>query len=272
MKKLIVILLPLAFYGCVTQPETATPFNPAATQGAARQLIDANTANQQVLQQYFWQLADAKDAQGKQIDALMLKKPIELRFDNGNINISNACNRMGGAYSLAYNRLAIKPLVGTKMLCQDELNRAEQAIATRIVGLHNLLFSQEGDVPVISLTNAAKDQLVFKGIPTPEARFGSQPEIIFMEVASATKPCSYGVMRADCLQTREIRFDGQGIKTYVAADWQNFYGTIEGYKHNPQQRQVLRLKKYRIKNPPADAPDSAYILDMIIESETVSQP
>jgi heat shock protein HslJ len=272
MKKLIFLLLPLAFYGCSTTPEKAAPaFNPALAKEAGR-LVDATTANQQILQQYFWQLTEAKDAQGKRIDALFLKKPIELRFDNGNISIANACNRMGGAYTLAYNLLSVKPLVATKMLCQNELDQAEQAISTRIVGQQALLFSQDGDAPVITLTNAAKDKLVFKGVPTPETRFGSQAQIVFLEVAPVTKPCSYGVMRGDCLQTREIRYDAQGLKTYVSSDWQNFYGNIEGFKHDPQQRQILRLKKYRVQNPPADASDSAYILDMIIESETVSKP
>lgn len=235
-------------------------------------MIDANTANQQVLQQYFWQLVDAKDAQGKRIDTLLLKKPIELRFDNGNVGISNVCNRMGGAYTLAYNVLSVKQLVATQMMCQNELDQAERAIASRIQGKQNLLFSQEGNTPVITLNNAARDQLVFKGVPTPETRFGSQAQIVFLEVAPVTKLCSYGVMQAECLQTREIRYDAQGIKTYVSSDWQNFYGNIEGYKHDPKQRQILRLKKYRVQNPPADASDSAYILDMIIESETVGQP
>lgn len=274
MKKLLFLLLPLAFYGCSATPETAAPaatFNPALAKESGK-LIDSNTANQQVLQQYFWQLVEAKDAQGKRIDALLLKKPIELRFANGNVGISNVCNRMGGAYSLSYNVLNVQQLVATQMMCQNELDQAERAIGSRIQGKQNLLFSQQDNSPFITLTNAAKDQLVFKGVPTPETRFGSQAEIVFLEVGPDTKPCSYGVMRAECLQTREIRYDAQGLKTYVSPDWQNFYGNIEGYKHDPKQRQILRLKKYRVHNPPADAPDSAYILDMIIESETVSKP
>jgi len=34
---------------------------------------------------------------------------------------------------------------------------------------------------------------------------------------------------------------------------------------------VLRLKRYRIANPPADAPSQAYVLDMVVESELVKQ-
>jgi hypothetical protein len=34
-------------------------------------------------------------------------------------------------------------------------------------------------------------------------------------------------------------------------------------------RNVLRVKRYPIEHPPADAPDSAYVLDMVVESESV---
>ncbi len=269
MKKLTYLILPLALYACTTVPETNT--RPLSQQNSSGSIIDANTGNQQILNSYFWQLIDAKDAKDKTIDALILKdKPIELRFDNGNISIANACNRMGGAFTFVYNVLTVKPLIATKMMCQDELNQAEQAISSRIVGKQSVIFSQQDESPIITLSNAVQDKLVFKGVITPEAKYGSQAEVVFLEVAPQTKAC-VGVAPMQCLQTREIRYNEQGIKTYSSPEWENFYGGIEGYKHDPQQRQILRLKRYSIKNPPADGSSYAYVLDMIVESETAKQ-
>ena len=47
----------------------------------------------------------------------------------------------------------------------------------------------------------------------------------------------------------------------------NFYATIEGYTHEPGVRNVLRVDRYEIKDPPADAPSQAFVLDMVVESD-----
>ena len=49
----------------------------------------------------------------------------------------------------------------------------------------------------------------------------------------------------------------------------NFYGDIEGYAHEAGIRNVLRVKRYTIKNPPADGSSLAYVLDMVVESGIV---
>ena len=47
------------------------------------------------------------------------------------------------------------------------------------------------------------------------------------------------------------------------------YQEVGGYEHQPGVRNVLRLKRFDIANPPADAPSVAYVLDMVVESEIV---
>ena len=73
-------------------------------------------------------------------------------------------------------------------------------------------------------------------------------------------------MRTQCLQVREVRYDDAGRKT-TTGEWGNFYGSIEGYQHEPGIRNVLRIKRYTVQNPPADASRYAYVLDMMVESE-----
>jgi Domain of unknown function (DUF4377) len=54
-------------------------------------------------------------------------------------------------------------------------------------------------------------------------------------------------------------------------EWRPLYQEIEGYTHTPGTRNVLRLKKFAVKNPPADAPSVAYVLDMVVESEIIGR-
>ncbi|MBN9325065.1 MAG: DUF4377 domain-containing protein, partial [Delftia acidovorans] len=46
---------------------------------------------------------------------------------------------------------------------------------------------------------------------------------------------------------------------------------IEGYKHEPGIRNVLRIQRYKRQNVPADASAYAYVLDMVVESERVGR-
>jgi hypothetical protein len=122
----------------------------------------------------------------------------------------------------------------------------------------------------LTLTGANGDALTFKGEPTAETRYGGPGETTFLEVAAQTKPCSHPLIPdMQCLQVREIKYDAQGVKTGTDGEFQNFYGNIEGYHHEPGIRNVLRVKRYTIKNPPADGSSLAYELDMVVESETV---
>ena len=68
---------------------------------------------------------------------------------------------------------------------------------------------------------------------------------------------------------REIKYAENGIKTQVDKDWTLFYNHIEGFEHNPNERQIIRVKRYEIKNPAADQSKYAYVHDMTIERATV---
>jgi len=61
----------------------------------------------------------------------------------------------------------------------------------------------------------------------------------------------------------------QGLRVGTPGEWMPLYQDIEGYTHEPGVRNVLRLKRFTIKNPPVDAPATAYVLDTVIESEVV---
>jgi heat shock protein HslJ len=260
---LFMCVLPLALAACSKPPQDAPAVAAAVSTQAA-----ASVADVPKLSSYHWQLSEAKDAQGKRIDALFVStdKPLQLDFIDGRLGVSNSCNRMSGTYSIQHGRLNIEPMVATQMACADgKLMALDREAGQRLEGA--LTFEQAGDT--LALTTASGDTLLFKGQATAETRYGVPGETMFLEVAAQTKPCSHPLIPdAQCLQVREVRYDAQGLKTSADGTFENFYGNIQGYTHEPGIRNVLRVKRYTLKHPPADGSSLAYELDMAVESES----
>ncbi|MEO7930741.1 MAG: DUF4377 domain-containing protein, partial [Lysobacter sp.] len=72
-----------------------------------------------------------------------------------------------------------------------------------------------------------------------------------------------------CLQVREVTYGEDGLPSGTPGKWEPLNQDIEGYTHEAGVRNVLRLKRYPIANPPADGSSIAYVLDMVVESEQV---
>jgi len=66
----------------------------------------------------------------------------------------------------------------------------------------------------------------------------------------------------------ERRFDEQGLAVGVPGAWLPFAATIEGYTHEPGVRNVLRLKRFD-RAAAGSGATYLYVLDMVVESETV---
>ena len=126
------------------------------------------------------------------------------------------------------------------------------------------------DPATLTLATASGDVLTFRGEPTAGTRYGDSGERLFLEVAAQTKPCSHPLIPdKQCLQVREITFDDNGLRSGEPGEWQNFYDQIEGFSHQPGTRNVLRVNRYTVANPPADGSSQAFVLDMVVESELV---
>jgi heat shock protein HslJ len=269
MKRHLILLMPLALAACAKPPQGEPPTPPAAETPAAA--VTATPAAAPALSANHWRLTDASNAQGQRIDALFANadKPVQLDFAEGRVGVSNTCNRMGGAYTVSGDALKFDRMISTMMACTDaKVMALDQEVGKRLEG--SVKFAHAGDT--LTLTTAAGDVLTFTGEPTAETRYGGPGETVFLEVAAQTKPCSHPLIPdMKCLQVRELKYDDKGIKTGTDGAFENFYGNIEGYKHEPGIRNVLRVKRYTIKNPPADGSSLAYELDMVVESETVKQ-
>ncbi len=82
-----------------------------------------------------WSLATATDSQGV-IGALVNKpgKPVAIAFEKGRVGISEACNHMGGAYTLTGSTLKVERMMSTRMACEPALMKAEAEIGRQIEG------------------------------------------------------------------------------------------------------------------------------------------
>ena len=269
MKRYLVLALPLALAACAKPPQGESTTPPPTVAAAATEAAATTPADASALSAHHWRLSDAKDAQGQRIEALFVnaEKPLQLDFKDGRVGISNTCNRMGGAYSVEGDQLKFDPLASTMMACADaKLMALDQEVGKRLEG--SAKFARAGDT--LTLATASGDVLTFSGEPNAETRYGGPGETVFLEIAAQAKPCSHPLIPdKQCLQVRELKYDDKGIKTGTDGAFGNFYSDIEGYAHEPGVRNVLRVKRYTVKNPPADGSSLAYELDMVVESEVV---
>ncbi len=219
---------------------------------------------------YRWTLQDANSADGARIDALFPPgRTLTLEFAQGRVSGSGACNRLSGGYGIEDGQLRAGGLAATKMACGAPLMQADSALSALLA--KPLSFSiQESMPPRLQLRAPDGAVSTWIGEPTAEARHGGEGERVFLEVAPQRVPCSHPLIPDHrCLQVREIAFDDAGIKQ-SPGPWQPMYEEIEGFTFREGERTVLRLKKYRRANPPADASANAYVLDMVVESERVA--
>lgn len=260
-------LAALALSGLMAACTTAMPTTPDAAPPPVAQL-----------QGYYWVLSAAFDARGQaQTDwQLAGQAPLRLVFHAPErFSVQGLCNALGAAYSLQGTHFTVQSPMATRRACAEPgLMALEQRVGSQITRASTLTF-QPADgrhpAPRLTLQFADASRWELTGTPTPATRYGSAPERVFLEVAPERQACSHGVVKdAQCLRVREVRYSENGLKQGTGA-WELFYGTIEGWQHQSGMRQVLRLDRFRVANPPADAPSTAYVLDMVVETERVNK-
>ncbi len=277
------LMLSLALAACTQVP--APPDKPAQTSPKpTHSMKDASGHDR--LNQHEWRLQDATDAQGRRIDALLIRpdQPIQFNVIDGRIAIHNACNGISGDIRINGNTLRVGGLVSTRMACTDPAIMAlDSEVAIRLQGEIRFELS-DSEPPQLMWAAANGDTLRFIGAPTPETLFRSPGETVYLEVAARSEPCPPSNADASqrCLRVRELRYDTQGVKITPPGEWQLFRASIEGFTHEEGIRTVLRVKRFIPDDRPPvtdthampdalpEAAYAVYILEMAIESEVIA--
>lgn len=245
------------------------PVLASATQ-AAPPRRGADPAVVRGLQSNSWTLQSATEASGQPVEGLMVPgHAFSMRFQDARMSIQGGCNTMNGGWRLSpQGQLMIGRLAATMKACDTPLMKADAALSA-ILAQHLDVALRPGDKPALRLMSPTQQTLVFSGQPTPESLYGKATRI-FLEVAPQTVECTSGVMRTQCLQVRERRFDAQGLRIEPPGEWRTLHGSIDGYTHQAGVSNVLRINRYQRPQPlPADASRYVYVLDLVVESETV---
>lgn len=258
--------LPLLLLACSQPPDEPIPATPPTQPADLVGKVRPRSFDAAQLSRYHWYLHDAVDGDGLPIDALLARpdRPLQLDFIDGRIAISNTCNRIGGSYSLEGNALHINRMMQTQMACADPaLMLMDSTVGERVPGNASLRLDADGDTPRLTLAYADGDIFTFSGVPTAATRHGGEGKTVFLEVAAQKVPCD-----ADhedgrrCLQVRGREYGEDGVLIATESEWRTLDSDIEGFRHQPGVRNVLRLKRY---SPPGQ--DDALVLDMVVESE-----
>ncbi|MBX3184044.1 MAG: META and DUF4377 domain-containing protein [Polyangiaceae bacterium] len=227
-----------------------------------------------VLAAHHWRLSDAVTSGGERLAVLFPnpQKPITLHFTDGHLSTTNTCNVMGSTYTLLAERgasegkLELGQMAQTKRLCVEPgMMEGDAALASHLTGSLSLAV-KGGQPPTLTLTTQGGARLSFEGVETPETRYGGPGERVFLEVAPQLVACNHPLIPDHrCLSVREVKYDDQGVKLSTGEP-ELLYEPIEGFTHEAGVRTVLRLERFKLKNPPADASSIVYVLDMVIES------
>jgi heat shock protein HslJ len=87
----------------------------------------------------------------------------------------------------------------------------------------------------------------------------AQPSLTqkILEIAPTLVDCE-GFIKTQCMQVRE-----------PGKDWENFFGSIEGFSFKPDYSYKLLVNITKIENPPADSPNLKYTLVRLLDLDPV---
>jgi heat shock protein HslJ/uncharacterized lipoprotein NlpE involved in copper resistance len=225
----------------------------------------------QQLENYRWTLKSATDGQKRPIDGLPPSKdhPVVFSFAASRLSIQGPCNRIVGAYQInAAKQLTVNGSASTMMACDPALMQGDTALSAVLAKPLQVEIKGRPS-PRLRLTSASNGTLIFTGQATPESLYGPAT-MIFLEVSAHLIACDNPpVPNTVCLQIRERHYDEHGLMVGTPGEWQPLYENIEGFTHTEGERNVLRVKRFHRTATPAGASSTVYVLDMMVESETV---
>ncbi len=245
------------------QPGNVAPQTPATDAGLL-----------QNLEAYQWTLTAATNGTGSRIETLFptAGRPYIFNFSAAMLNVQGGCNTFSGGYLInTQGHLQAGTMGATMMACEPALMQADAALAALLAQPLQIEFIPGGQPQLaqLQLRTASNETLALNGVVTREAQYGAGT-VIFLEIDARQLACRNPRNgQTTCLQARAVEFDEQGLRVPPPGPWQPFYDTIEGYSHTSGVRNVVRVKRFDRGAVPGGTAQAIYVLDLIVESETM---
>lgn len=232
---------------------------------------------EQQLTRYRWTLVSASDSNNRSIAGLPpgpdhpQDHPVVLNFSGSRVSLQGPCNQFIGGYQFtAANQLTINARASTMMACDAALMRADSALSSLLARPLQAQLTPRPSAQ-LQLVSSGNATLNFTGEPTPESLYGPGTTV-FLEIAPQTVACPNPPSpNTRCLQYRERHFDEKGLAVGTPGAWKPLTVNIEGFTHQEGVRNVLRVKQFQRPASAGAAPSNLYVLDLIVESETVKR-
>jgi hypothetical protein len=265
LKLFFLAVFPLTLLGCQSSIPINKDIDPAKSSVIQQNKIENPKAT---LSSYKWYFESDKSL-----------KPIEVIFSKDTkLDIKVTCNSFFGSYQVNEDKIIFPSVFGNMLgAClgpDGKLINSQDKIATHIFKkgyVHYSLDLKNNDHPKLTLEMINGEKFVFDGKMTPEYKYKSDGEIIFLDVHPEKKQC-IGTTQKTCLQVKEIQHYNQSIQSSSDQDWTLFSDEIQGFEYVPNQHQIIRVKRYEIKNAKTDQPKFAYIYDMYSQHLPVNEP
>lgn len=224
------------------------------------------------ISEYDWKLVEAsvQDASLKHYESAIASNKSRLNFDvsdndaqSGSVNFNLGCNTNFGKIQLVDGVVSLAgDIVSTMMGC-GELTDIDAKFIKELDGSTLTINKDTVNHKATLVQTNGSHTMVWQGNLKPEVRFG-EPVRLFWEIAPEQVACIDESGKDQlCLRVRNINYDDRGIRTGAGA-WRTFYGNIDGYTHNPELRQIVRLNAY---NNPNGEPNPYYVYDMSVMTE-----
>lgn len=203
-----------------------------------------------------WQLMKiVKD--GAEIPLVTGGKTPTIKFAKEGFSGNGSCNSYSGSYTLAGGGKWLAGAIrSTKMACMDGGANTQEANFFAIlekasqyrVSKGSLLLTDSGSQN--TLTFLFKDWIK----PGEDTRPPEPAEKKLLWIVNKERVDCRSAAPQKCLQVKNMDFE----------EWQNFYGTIAGFKYRPGKYYLIRVLRTRKPNVPANAPVYNYKLIRVV--------
>jgi len=188
----------------------------------------------QALAAMTWQLTHLKalgQASSTHLNAGDAANRYKIVIKNNRLGISGGCNLMGGSVTLSKpNQISVGPMMGTKRACMGSLMRSDAELSDYLSQVSHYLV--KGNTLVLSSPNG--QQLTFKGMLTPEAKYGAKGIRKFIEIRHSTQGQHW----------REAKYDSNWVRIQDNTAWQTNLPKIQGFKSEKGMQYIVRLHEY----------------------------